>query len=247
MRSARMLGLVLVAAMPLVGCGEAVGPPEGEGLGGKDLAVHVPRPRQLSDPGRGEFRNEPLPRSWLGANVTDGTDGEQSMITDYGVVTYFTGSKLTYSYWLVLFGNGYDITPTISISSATAPTQTVQGNGMSDVFGPIPMPWLAQDTHPYQATSACGLTANVTVGFRAFTGLDLEGFKFSSETRRGATDIAVQESCAPPSGGGGGGGGEVISRRSGLKICYYEVQTDLDGNVISMTLINCESLPKYAT
>ena len=49
---------------------------------------------------------------------------------------------------------------------------------------------------------------------------------------------------SPPStdGGGGSGGGGGGSSGGGLYICYYEVWTDLDGNIVDVFLIQCVPL-----
>ena len=57
--------------------------------------------------------------------------------------------------------------------------------------------------------------------------------------------VTYQQRCTIPGGGPGSGSGTTYTVNTGLYICYWEVWTDLDGNIVDAFLLGCTPISGY--
>lgn len=251
MRSARMLGLVLVAAMPLVGCGEAVGPPEPSESGATDLEFVLP-PVIGEAPLTSGFVVDP-PDGWVDSILAARgpslltTSGPTAQIDATYLVAGFNGPTFWFEYGMYGFGSGYSMSAEYTIYGENGVVRTGTSKGLSVSLGPINttfVPWF-RDSIP--VPSHCGLTGNVEARFSIFLGIDIGKIKVATAAERSKTAWSSQPACSPYMPGGGEGGGDAPGDRlvpaatvTRYTICYYELWVDSTGTVVSVVPAGCE-------
>jgi hypothetical protein len=239
-----MLGLVLVAAMPLVGCGEAVGPPEGSESGAVDLEFVLP-PVQGDVGMNAGVLIEPL-TAWVDS-LTAARGGALALasettgrIEDVYLIAGFNGHKLTYEYGAYIFGSGYSLTAEYTVLRDNNVIRSGKHGGIALSLGPINVPLVPATADTVSLPYSCGLEARVTASFKAYFGVDLSAVKVATSAERNKATDTMQPGCQSPSPtngeGGGGPEGELtpVATVTRYTICYYELWVDSTGAVVSV-------------
>lgn len=184
------------------------------------------------------------------AYVQNAGENAVAFITDRGLVAWWKGDILNYYYWLVGYGTGYEMTSEIELLNSDG-TEFRKVAGVS-VRESVPIPTFLNPTLPpakYLTRVSCGLTANVRGRFRVWLGVDVP-LKLSLEVLRESLYWTAQPGCAPvqptpsPVDDGTTGGDLTPTQTSGgLKICYYSVYVDINGDIVDVTFLSCHALP----
>ncbi len=257
LRELMAIGAVLLAGQ---GCGDSLGPPHDAV---NDLVFSVAPARGVPST-TSRFRTwhrQPTPAELGmlppgargGANLTimqgdsapedaPGTDdGTIPWIWAADLFLYWTGNELTAVSGLHAWGNGYEMTSTISAFDAAGtnilpPRSRTQAenlyvNGYSKM-----LPYMAQTE---VVPSPCGAVGHAHTKFTVFA--RFVGRSARAEQYREARE--TQEPCPRPAENGGGGVVTTEERdSSGFQVCYYEVWVDSTGAVVDVVFLGCERI-----
>lgn len=247
----RWMMVMVLAVGPLAGgCGDSLAPADLDSvIGAQDLAVWVPPPAQVV----GKVESMPIawPAEWkvtaadgnafIRGSTGDSTGGTSAYIAGTFVVAGWDGDELWYEYGMSGMGTGYAMVPTVRILKADGSTMLSEtGSGIKLHLSPIPVSFTPAMREVIRTGIPCGLTANVSVEFRSFTGIEFEAFNLAfsaSRTQRAATTQPGCPPSPPGSGAPGGGSGGYIT------YCRYEAWYTSWGELIAIEFLGCTSSP----
>lgn len=172
------------------------------------------------------------------ASLSDGTTSEQNLVpffTSKYLTAGFNKSVLSWRFGFTGYGTGYTIVPRGVVRKADG-TEHMSGigGGVSYDFA-LPLAMKGDWSEVADVGRECGHYANFDASFSARVVLAGIAWLPSMQVTERLSTISHQPGCPPP----GGGGSTVTSTASGLKICYYEIHTDIDGNVVEVLPLGC--------
>lgn len=243
--------VVVLAAGPMVGaCGDdSLAPMDlSAEVGAKDLDVWVPP--LVPATGMVESRAIEWPADWkLSSEASQafsrgsrGTSGESSAyIGDVFLTAGWNGDELWYEYGMMGIGTGYSMTPTVRILKPDGSELLSEtGTGIKLTLSPIPVSFTPAMREVIRTGIWCGLTANISVEFRSFTGINVDAFNIGLSASRTQRTATSQPGCAPtPPGAGapGGGSGGYIT------YCRYDAWYTSWGQLIAIEFLGCTTSP----
>ena len=155
----------------------------------------------------------------------------------YGTVS-FDGGTLRWAYGAAGAGTGWSGKPEGTVHK---PDGSVLMSGLGAGYS---VDWLVYQAFKFDLVEeafvpACvGLFANFSFLFEARVNAPFLKWMGSLREQGSTTGSAAQPRC-PPSAGGGV---TTTPEKGGLKICYWEVWVDLDGNVVDVIFLGCYPL-----
>ncbi len=257
MRSARLwkLALLLVAGPLASACGDdSLAPPDvAAEIGTRDLDVWVPPLTRTV--GAVESKAIDWPADWT-PGPEDGMvsirgGGEPVDGSAYIGSTYLTsgwdGDMLWYEYGMMGMGTGYSMVPTVRILKPDGTTLLQETtSGIKLTLNPIPVSFTPSMREEIRTGIFCGLTANITVGYRSFIGIEFDAFPLALSASKTARTSSSQPGCPSPTGSGGTGGSGGGGGGYYITYCRYEAYFTAWGDLIAITFLGCTSVPLNA-
>jgi hypothetical protein len=244
--------MVLVCIASVVGCGESLSPPVRGEVGMRDLELVLPAIR--GEPAVATATPIETPQAWLdGLATPDGFANVGSTTTSEAYIkgTYVTAGwdkdVLWYEYGMSGLGTGYEMIPWFNVARDGATLVERTGTGIRLNLGMIPSSFTPSMRETYRPGPTCGLTVNVKVVFKVFTGISTDLLDLSLAAQREGGAFSSQPACPPPPTKTAGTPTEEPVPGGGTKItiCYFEVWVDKYGQVVDYRLITCESYVVY--
>lgn len=230
------LGALVMGA---VACGESVGPPA---VQGGDLEFTAPAVKEATSESRMRTWDEPAtPEELARANaVNEGTlaDGEEVLpaIFSQYVLGEWDGNRFRMQYGMFGFGTAYDMSASVRFTDVNGTSRVVHADGRKEE---APIYWYMRP-HAEQwftVDAFCGTDATMNAQFTAYSRVPLLGTELSKAYQT-ASGISAQARCqipsTPPTGG-------TTYTSNGFRVflCFYELWTDLDGDVIGIFFFGC--------
>lgn len=231
------LGALVMGA---VACGDSVGPPA---VQGRDLEFTAPAvksqpleqtSRAWDDPVTPE--EEARARAMHEAMLADG-EAAVPWIFDSYVLGEWDRERFRMQLGMFALGTSYEMTGAVQftdVNGRQTPGETVRRTE----DGPLYTYMRPHVEQWYSPGSACGTDAAMHARFTAYSKLPILGSELAraEQTKSG---ISVQARCQAPSTTTGGGGVTYTSNGFKTWLCFYEVWTDFDGDVIAVFFFGC--------
>ena len=232
------LGALVMGA---VACGgESVGPPA---VQSGDLVFDVPaaKPRAIEQPYR-TWDEPATPEELARAKaVNEGVlaEGEAAVpwIFDSYVLGEWDYDRFRMQAGMFAVGTGYDIRADVQFTDVNGRAKLGEPLTRSEE-GPLYTYMRPHAERWYTPGAACGTDAVMNARFVAFSKLPVLGAEVA-KAEQTQSGVSAQARCQSPSTTTGGGG--VTYKTDGYRVflCFYEVWTDIDGDVIDVFFFGC--------
>lgn len=255
----RLRGVVLLGAL-VVGagaCGDSVAP-AAPAVADLEFAVPAVKGQMPQAPGTrvwddpvteadlARLRGEAVAKGIPMASLEEG--GDEALlpwILSPYLVGEFDGQTLRVQGGFWGFGTGYTMAGHIRVLDETG--RQIQEGSALNRSEDAPMYWYMRPhiESPFPVPTVCGAEAwtHLSIEVRLAPPFIPEMPVARAQDSRDIT--TYQQRCTIPGTGPGGGSRTTYSERTTYYICYYEVWTDLDGNIVDVFLIGCTPLGSY--